>query len=96
VTGRPVQIRAGEKDDYDDPDSCARFLDALPAEARSHFSLTMYPGATFGWDSRFGSQAWHAGGHKNKGAFIHINADAETAKRSREFAVSYFGKNLGP
>jgi dienelactone hydrolase len=96
VTGRPVHILAGDKDDYDDPDSCGKFLDALPAGARRHFSLTMYPGATFGWDSRFSSTAWHAGGHKKKGGDIHIIADAEVAGRSREFAVSYFEKNLGP
>jgi dienelactone hydrolase len=96
VIGRPVHILAGDKDDYDDPDSCDKFLDALPADARRHFSLTMYPGATFGWDSRFSSAAWHAGGHKNKGGIIHIVADAELANRSREFAVSYFTKNLGP
>ena len=96
VTGSPVHILAGDKDDYDDPDSCDKLLDALPTEVRRHFSLTMYPGATFGWDSRFSSAAWHAGAHKNKGGIIHTEADEELAKRSREFAVSYFTKHLGP
>jgi len=96
VTGRAVHILAGDKDDYDDPDSCDKFLGALPADARRHFSLTMYPGATFGWDSRFDSTSWHAGGDKGKGGTIHIVANAELAERSREYAVSYFTRNLAP
>jgi uncharacterized protein len=67
ATGRPVHILAGEKDDYDEPASCDKFLAALPSEVRRHFSLTMYPGGTFGWDSRAGSSTYAAGAHKNKG-----------------------------
>jgi len=94
VTGRPVHILAGGKDDFDEPDSCNRFLDALPVDARRHFSLTMYPGATFGWDSRFSSASWDAGARKSKGGVVHIVADAEVADRSREFVVGYFTKHL--
>ena len=96
VTGRPVHILAGDKDDYDDPDSCDKFLNALPPEARRHFSLTTYAGATFGWDSRFSSDSWAAGAHKNKGGIVHIVADGEFAKRSREFVVGYFRRSLAP
>jgi dienelactone hydrolase len=57
VTGRPVHILAGEKDDYDDdPDSCAKFLAALPPQVRQYFDLTVYPGATFGWTARSGAR----------------------------------------
>ena len=94
LTGRPVHILAGARDDYDEPDSCDKFLAALPAEARRHVSLTMYPDATFGWDSRVGSDSWHAGGRKGKGGVIHIVADEDIAKQSREFAVGYFMRNL--
>jgi dienelactone hydrolase len=96
VTGRPVHILAGEKDGYDEPDSCDKFLNALPGESRRHFSLTMYPGATFGWDSRFSSDTYAAGANKQKGGFVRITADAALAERSRQFAVDYFAKNLGP
>jgi dienelactone hydrolase len=95
VTGQPVHILAGERDDYDEPDSCDKFLAALPSNARRHFSLTMYPGATFGWDSRAGSATYAAGAHRSKGGIVHIIVDEELAKRSREFAVAYFTKNLG-
>ena len=95
LTGRPVHILAAEKDDFDEPDSCDKFLNALPDESRRHFSLTMYPGATFGWDSRFGSDTYDGGAHKQRGGIVHITADAALAERSRQFAVSYFTKNLG-
>lgn len=96
VTGRPVHILAGEKDDYDEPDSCDKFLSALPPVPRRSFSLTLYPGATFGWDSPFSSATWNAGAHKWKGGIVRIVADPEVAKRSRDFAVAYFRQNLVP
>jgi dienelactone hydrolase len=95
VTGRPVHILAGEKDGYDEPDSCEKFLNALPGESRRHFSLTMYPGATFGWDSGFSSDTYAAGANRQKGGVVHITADAALAERSRQFAVDYFTRNLG-
>ena len=32
VTGRPVHILDGDKDDFDDPDGCQRFFAEMPAE----------------------------------------------------------------
>lgn len=95
VTGQPVQILAGDKDDFDDPDSCQKFLAELPAQARPHFSLTVYPGATFGWDSRFSSASYDAGVKKGKGGFLNVIANPDIANRSREFAVAFFRKHLG-
>ena len=95
VTGRPVHILAGEKDDYDnDPDSCPKFLAALPPQVRPYFGLTVYPGATFGWDSPFGSATWDAGAKQGKGGIRTIVANPEIAQRSRAFAVAFFTKNL--
>jgi uncharacterized protein len=94
VTGRPVHILAGDKDDYDAPDSCREFLAELPAEARLNFSLTIYPGATFGWDSRFSSASYDIGAKKGKGGIVDVIANPDIANRSREFAVAYFRKNL--
>lgn len=94
VTGKPVRILAGDKDDFDDPDSCARFIAALPVPVRRHFSLTMYPGATFGWDSRFGSAPYDAAARKGKGGIAKVVADAAIAKQSREAAVAFFRRHL--
>ena len=94
VTGRPVQILAGDKDDYNDPDSCRQFLAGLPVQVRPHFFLVVYPGATFAWDSRFSSATYDAGARKGKGGIVNVVADAETANRSRALAVDYFLKSL--
>jgi dienelactone hydrolase len=94
VTGSPVHILAGDKDGYDDPESCARFLAALPPQVRSRFSLTVYAGATFGWDSRFSSATYDAAAKRGKGGIVDVIADPEIANRSRGFAVTYFRNNL--
>jgi len=94
VTGRPVQILTGDKDDADRPDACQRFLDDLPQQVRPNFSLTMYRDATFGWDSRFGSATYLPGGNQGKGGIVTIVADPEIARQSRELCVSFFKKHL--
>jgi uncharacterized protein len=90
VTGTPVRILAGGRDAFDDPESCAGFVSALPSAVRRHFSYTVYPNATFGWDSRFGSATYDAGVNKGRGGINHIVADAEIAERSRADAVQFF------
>jgi uncharacterized protein len=94
VTGRPVHILAAEKDDYDEPGSCQAFLAELPAQVRPHFSVTVYAGATFGWDSRFSSASYDIGGKEGKGGIKTIIANPDIANRSREFAVTFFKKHL--
>ena len=94
VTGSPVHILAGDKDAFDDPDSCQKFLAELPSRVRPHFSLTVYQGATFAWDSRFSSASYDIGANKGKGGISTVVADPEIAQRSREFAVSFFKSNL--
>lgn len=68
MTGRPVHILAGGRDDYDGPAGCRPFLDALPADSRAALSLTVYPNATFAWDSRFGSAPYEAAARGGRGA----------------------------
>jgi uncharacterized protein len=95
VTGRPVHILDGDKDDYDDPDSCERFLAELPSQVRPHFSATIYPGATFAWDSRFSRVYRDIDVNKGKGGIAHVIADPDIANRSREFSVTFFSTHLG-
>jgi uncharacterized protein len=94
TTGNPVLILAAEKNDYDDRGTCANFVTALPAEARRHVSVIVYPGATFGWDSRFSSASWEAAAKDGKGGFVQVVADPVAAARSRKAAVAYFKQHL--
>jgi dienelactone hydrolase len=41
LTGAPVHILAAEKDDYDDPDSCQKFVQALPEARRKFVTVTL-------------------------------------------------------
>lgn len=94
VTGSPVHILAGDKDNYDDPDGCSTLVDSLPAHARGGFSVTVYKGATFAWDSRFSYASYEAGANKGKGGIVNVIANPEIAHDSQAFAVSYFKKYL--
>lgn len=94
VTGAPVHILAGDKDTYDDPDGCRKFVATLPARARRHFAVTVYPGATFAWDSRFASASYEAGAYKGKGGIVNVAPDAEIARESQAFAASFFKGHL--
>ena len=95
VTGRPVHILVGGKDAYDAPDLCQKFVDELPLDVRSHVGLTVYPSATFAWDSVAGSNTYSPGARDGRGGFVDVVADREIAQSSRAFAVAYFRKHLG-
>jgi hypothetical protein len=85
---------AGDNDTYDDPDGCEKFVASLPANARRHFSVTVYKGATFMWDSRFSGASYEAGAYKGSGGIVEVVANAELARASQACAVSYFRKHL--
>ena len=95
TTGSPVRILAAEKNDYDDRYTCAKFVGALPAEVQRDVSVTVYPGATFGWDSRFSSATYDAMAKDGKGGIVNVVADPVIAEKSREAAVAYFRQHLG-
>lgn len=95
-TGKPVHILAGEQDDYDvDADACQRFVEALPAGARSNFGVTVYPGATHGWEIPGDRTYFHDVAFKGKGGNVRYRHDPNTAEQSRRFAVEFFRKAFG-
>lgn len=95
-TSGPVHILAGEQDDYDvDPDACQRFIQALPAEARSGFGLTVYPAATHGWEIPGDRIYFHDVAFKGKGGNVRYRYDPKTAAQSRQFTVDFFRKAFG-
>jgi dienelactone hydrolase len=94
VTGSPVHLLVGERDDFDEPGACEKFLAELPPAARPHFSMTVYPGATHGWDGVAGGAYYDVGAKAGKGGFVDVIADPAITQRSREFAVVYFRKHL--
>jgi len=97
VTGAPVHILAGEKDDYDEPDSCAKFVAALPEDVRRHFGVTVYPGATHSFDGDVAyAQTQDRYAHAGRGGWVTLRSDAAAAAQARAFAVKFFSENLAP
>ncbi len=94
LTGAPVHILAGEKDDFDDPDSCPKLGAAFPEEDRRHLGVTVYPGAYHSWDKRDAQPVYDPIAYKGRGGQVRQVWNAEIASQSREFAVEFFTTNL--
>jgi len=94
VTGRPVHVLVGDRDGYGSLATCREFLDALPSATRASFAMTVYEGATFGWDYLYSSASYEASADRGRGGMVTATADSEVARKSREFAVSYFAHHL--
>jgi uncharacterized protein len=95
VTGRPVHVLVGDRDGYGSLGTCREFLDALPAASKPYFAMTVYEGATFGWDYSFSNASYEATAERGRGTVVTATAEPEVSRRSREFAVSYFARHLG-
>jgi dienelactone hydrolase len=92
VTGAPVHILAGELDTYDEPDSCPKFVAALPAGVRQHFGATVYPGAHHVFDEP-GANRQHRERIARHGVAV-IRYNAEAAEKAWAFAVKFFSRHL--
>ncbi len=95
-TGAPVLLFAGGQDDYDLPDDCKKFLEALPEQARAHMTLQFYPDATHGWDSPDGRSRtiFDPVAFGGKGGQVRFTADRAIAEDSRKRAVEFFARTF--
>ncbi|TAN07538.1 MAG: hypothetical protein EPN38_04870 [Rhodanobacteraceae bacterium] len=91
LTGAPVFIQSGERDDYDQPDTCERLIRGLPAAARRCVTCKIYPDATHAFD-RLGTPL--AGddpySHLGKGGQITIAPNPGAAAAARRAMVAFF------
>jgi uncharacterized protein len=92
VTGAPVHILAGELDTYDEPDSCPKFVAALPQGVRKHFDVTVYPGAHHVFDEPGANREHRERMARNGIAVIKYNAEA--AEKAWAFAEQFFSRHL--
>lgn len=96
LTGAPIFIQAGEADVYDDPHSCQQLVDSLAPSDKAEISLTMYPGATHGWDRLEPAiQITDPYSHQGQGGQVDIAPSPEAAEESRTAAVDFFRKAFG-
>jgi dienelactone hydrolase len=96
LTGAPVHILAGGKDEVDDPDGCQKFLDALTPEARKSVALTVYPDATHSWDAGGNRRYFDRTGCKGKGGGCQVDVvnSVDLSLKGRQVMVDFFVSNL--
>jgi dienelactone hydrolase len=95
LTGAPVHILAGDKDQLDDPDGCQKFLEALSLEARKFVELTVYPGATHVWDAGRNYEYFDRAGCKGRGCQVQVEYSPEVTAKGIKVVVDFFRKHLG-
>ena len=92
VTGAPVRILTGDLDSYDEPDSCPKFVAALPDDVRQYFAATVYPGAHHVFDEP-GANRQHRDSYSLNGTVV-VRYNSEAAEKAWAFAEQFFSQNL--
>jgi uncharacterized protein len=97
LTGAPVLVQAGGKDDYDRPDSCQTMIAGLPEENRRSVALKYYPDATHAWDTRnTEARTFHdPSAHQGKGGMFRMIPNRAAAEESRAVMVAFFRQAFG-
>jgi uncharacterized protein len=95
-TGAPVWIAIGDKDDYGAPQDCPDFAASVTDAAQGRLTVTVYPGATHGWDVPGGASrtVFDPSANRGKGAQVRMFADSRIASRSRSEAIAFFDAHL--
>jgi uncharacterized protein len=95
LTGAPVLVFAGGEDDYDEPDTCQKFIASLAEAARSHVSLKYYPKATHGWDIQERARVFYENSAAlGRGGKVRMTPNREVAEDSRRTVVEFFAQHL--
>lgn len=94
LTGAPVLLVSGGKDDYGPPDAAQLFYNALPTPAQAPLTLLHYPSATHGFDSPAGSDRslFDPTAHLGKGGQVRFYRDADAAEDARSKTLAFFLK----
>lgn len=91
LTGAPIFIQSGARDDYDRPDTCEQMVAALPEAARRCITYKIYPDATHAFD-RMGAPMVGDDpySHLGKGGAITITPNVDAAAAARRATVEFF------
>ncbi|WP_457418067.1 dienelactone hydrolase family protein [Roseateles sp. P5_E7] len=102
LTGAPVLIQVGTKDDYDNSSQpCEALAQSVNGSNGGIVKVNAYPGATHGWD-RLMVPIVVADPFANQGSYfstgvppaVHFTPDADQAYQSRARVVRFFEKQL--
>jgi uncharacterized protein len=95
-TGAPVWLAIGDKDDYGEPNDCPDFAATVADASKGKLTVTVYPGATHGWDVPGGASRTvpDPSAHRGKGGQVRMFSDHRIAARSRTEAIQFFDAHL--
>lgn len=96
LTGAPILIQIGDKDDYDEGTGpCLALKASLPADEQQIVTVVPYVGAYHAWDRlQVPVTEVDPYSHLGAGGMIQIKPDVEQAYKSREKAVRFFLDHL--
>jgi uncharacterized protein len=94
MTGAPVLLLAGEKDQYDDPDSCPRFVSSLPTEAKALYTVVVYSGAYHGWNAVEDRYLNDPAAYKGRGGRVSQFGNKEITAKSRDDVLTFLKTKL--
>lgn len=95
-TGAPVFIQVGEKDVYDEPDTCSRLVQSLPQTAQKFISIKLYPNATHEWNRLQPSVTYYdPTAYKGKGGEVTLIPNPQAAEESRLATLQFFEQVFG-
>ena len=95
-TGAPIFIQVGEKDVYDDPDTCPKLVQSLPEAERKLISIKLYPNATHEWNRLQPSVTYYdPKAYKGKGGEVTLIPNPQAAEESRLATLQFFEQVFG-
>jgi dienelactone hydrolase len=96
LTGAPLLLLAGGRDDYGTPDDCEKFIAALSETAKKSIQLQFYPEATHGWDSPPGRdrRIQDPTANQGRGGSVRMYSNTSIAEDSRNRTVEHFKKGM--
>lgn len=87
-TGAPVLIQAGERDTYDDPDTCSKLVQGL---GNPSITAKVYPGATHAFDRLEPEiKVNDPFAHKGRGGEVIFTPNPTAARESVQTTVDFF------
>jgi uncharacterized protein len=96
LTGAPVLIQGGERDSYDEPDTCQKLVESLPDASRQLVRLKMYPGATHKFDAAEPEHVFRdAAANLGRGGEIRVVPNPAAAEMAREATARFFAEAFG-
>ena len=90
MTGAPMLVLAGEKDDYDRPDSCPKFRTSVHESYRDAITVHVFPGATHKWDAGVDETFVDPNAYLGRGGTVTVRSNRQVREESRKMSVDFF------